>query len=137
MKLHLAPIPGAAGRARSCVRLLLGAVDGLDARGPAVEVLDLLLTEVVTNAVRHGSVRETLTLTVTASSDEVVVAVDDDNPAEPVVLDPPPEALGGRGMQLVDRLADAWGVEPRDGGKSVWFRLALRDDAEVPTALAG
>lgn len=137
MKLHLAPIPGAAGRARTCVRLLLSGVDGLDARGPAAEVLDLLLTEVVTNAVRHGSVRETLTLTVTVSPDEVVVAVGDDSPAVPVVLDPPPEALGGRGMQLVDRLADAWGVEHRAGGKSVWFRLALREDGERDEALAG
>ncbi|KGM02057.1 hypothetical protein Q760_15875 [Cellulomonas cellasea DSM 20118] len=133
MKLHLAPLPGAARRARSCVRLLL---DELDIPGSTVEVLDLLLTEVVTNAVRHGTVRDTLTLTVSASPDEVTVGVGDDNPDPPRVLDPPPEALGGRGMQLVDRLADEWGVDDRPGGKSVWFRLALREDAGSE-ALAG
>lgn len=137
MRLHLAPLPGAAGRARSCVRLLLEGVPGLDVAASTVEVLDLLLTEVVTNAVRHGTVRRTLTLTVTASPDEVTVGVGDDNPAPPLVLDPPPEALGGRGMQLVDRLADAWGVDERVDGKDVWFRLELREGTAELEALAG
>lgn len=134
MKLHLAPVPGAAGRARSCVRLLL---DRHDLPSATAELLDLLVTEVVTNAVRHGAVRDTLTLTLTASPDDVVVAVGDDNPAPPRVLDPPPEALGGRGMQLVDRLADAWGVDDRPSGKAVWFRLRLDADPTTTAALAG
>jgi hypothetical protein len=32
---------------------------------------------------------------------------------------------GGRGLALVDLLSDAWGIEPEEPGKSVWFRLRL------------
>ena len=39
------------------------------------------------------------------------------------------DAEGGRGMLLVDRLADRWGAEPRPVGKRVWFELSLDQSA--------
>jgi hypothetical protein len=37
------------------------------------------------------------------------------------------QATTGRGLQLVERLADRWGSEPRTGGKVVWFEVAAPD----------
>jgi anti-sigma regulatory factor (Ser/Thr protein kinase) len=85
------------------------------------DVLELLTSEVVANAVLHGG--GTLTLAVGCAPGEVVVAVSDTNPQPPVVRAAGPEATGGRGVALVDLLAQAWGWEPHPPGKRVWFRL--------------
>lgn len=82
----------------------------------------LLVSEVVANAVRHGS--PPVTATVACVSDEVLqIRVTDGSPFPPRprkadVLDD-----GGRGMTLVDLLSEDWGVDPTEDGKSVWFTL--------------
>ena len=56
----------------------------------------------------------------------VEVAVHDRSPDAPVVGDADPTDLHGRGLVLVERLAETWGVSPLPeggGGKAVWFRL--------------
>lgn len=94
-----------------------------DAHG--ADVLDsakLLVSEVVANAVRHGSPPITIEVVCTGHSGlEVRVSDGDEN--APVVRDADPEAEAGRGIALVDMLSDAWGVEPRQPGKAVWFRV--------------
>jgi serine/threonine-protein kinase RsbW len=45
-----------------------------------------------------------------------------------VVRHPEPSDLSGRGMALVQALADDWGVEVGPDGKTVWFSLELVDD---------
>ena len=88
--------------------------------------MELLVSEVVTNAVKYGTVRDAIELTATCEQGLLVVAVRDQNPAPPVVLEVGPAALGGRGMHLVQRLAQSWGVRHHGpAGKTVWFQVAL------------
>ncbi|WP_405088988.1 ATP-binding protein [Microbispora sp. NBC_01389] len=108
---------------------------GLLAERVAAPVLDdvvLLLSEVVTNAVTHsasgcaqdGRVR----VRMTRDTGGVRVEVRDGGSATgaPVVRAPDIEAVGGRGLRLVDGLATAWGAWRDDTGTSVWFRVAGR-----------
>ncbi|MGD9797731.1 MAG: ATP-binding protein [Acidimicrobiia bacterium] len=96
--------------------------------GDDVDIAQLLVSELVSNAVRHAADSDHVTLTIQHEAD-LVVAVADGDPRRPVLLHPDDEALGGRGVELVDALASSWGVTPvldGDGspvGKVVWFRL--------------
>lgn len=85
------------------------------------QVLELLTSEVVANAVLHGG--GALTLAVGRAPGHVVVAVSDGSPQPPTVRAVELEATGGRGVALVDVLAQEWGWEPCPPGKRVWFRL--------------
>jgi anti-sigma regulatory factor (Ser/Thr protein kinase) len=90
-----------------------------------VNVARLLVTELVANAVQHGS--GAVVLLVCRDGESLRVHVEDESPDLPVVVEPrQPWPEDGAGMRLVVALADGWGVEPRaDGqpGKSVWFAL--------------
>ena len=92
-------------------------------RGDVVEDAVLMISELVTNAVRY-----TVALLRVAASvqDETLrVEVTDDNPVPPGALDPLPFATGGRGLRIVDDLADRWGTIALPEGKIVWFELRL------------
>ena len=54
------------------------------------------------------------------------VSVCDDSPARPRLRNYGPEAVTGRGLVIVDRIAKRWGVEPSDAGKCVWFEIEDR-----------
>ncbi len=83
----------------------------------------LLTSELVTNAVLHG--RSEVCVEVGVADGRVRVAVVDENSRRPAPVPEDPDALDGRGLALVDALADRWGVEERSGGKAVWFELGL------------
>lgn len=95
----------------------------LDVPADKLDVARLLVTELVTNAVLHGS--GIVLLVVARDGAGLRVDVYDENPHPPVVVDPWPLMENGAGMRLVAALADSWGVAPRDGlpGKRVWFGL--------------
>jgi anti-sigma regulatory factor (Ser/Thr protein kinase) len=89
------------------------------------EVAELLTSELVTNALVHTDADAVVTATV--SPDGLRVEVRDfvarrPRPREPVAGDD----TGGRGLVLVESLADSWGVCPHGVGKSVWFELGAR-----------
>lgn len=86
-----------------------------------VAIVLLLASELVTNAVVHG--RSEVGLEVDAPGDLLRVSVHDENSRPPRIEDDDPDALDGRGMQLVDALAEQWGVEQRPIGKAVWFTV--------------
>ena len=88
-----------------------------------VETALLLVSEVVTNAVVHGSGSPLLDIEV--QSDVLRVTVTDEAPGTPQVRRLNPLlAEHGRGLQLVDALASRWGSNRRlPVGKSVWFEL--------------
>lgn len=85
----------------------------------------LLVSELMSNTVRHGG--ETALLTVTLRDGLLTVAVHDDGAGLPEMHDEVPDlsTTSGRGLQIVDRVADSWGVDLDAGGpgKTVWFRL--------------
>lgn len=108
------------GRARAAVAAAGGRA-GLPDR--LVELALLLTSELVSNAVLHGA--GTPQLDVVAGPEGVRVAVSDASPEHPRVRVVGVEAHGGRGVGIVDRWADAWGVVDEDegAGKTVWFEV--------------
>ncbi|WP_205587743.1 ATP-binding protein [Streptomyces sp. 11-1-2] len=94
------------------------------------EVALLVLSELITNAVRHARVPgrqiETRYL---HQGDKVRIEIHDAADQLPKLRTPTPESVRGRGLVLVETLADQWGVSPRAAvGKAVWAVLALPVD---------
>jgi anti-sigma regulatory factor (Ser/Thr protein kinase)/putative methionine-R-sulfoxide reductase with GAF domain len=94
---------------------------GLDAR--TVESTALMVSELATNAVMHGNAQFQLTLEI--NQDLVHVEVTDFGPGRPLSQETSFDDDHGRGMQIIRRLAHAWGVQSRPigTGKTVWFTL--------------
>ena len=96
----------------------------LDGWGLPEDVIDdasLLTTELVSNAVRHGT--GLVTLRVEVEQGVVYVRVHDDAAGLPSVGNAAPTSLGGRGLFIVECVADDWGSDRDEPGKTVWFRL--------------
>lgn len=131
-------------------RVALRAVLASHGLGELVERAELPASELTTNTVRHtagpGSVRLGWT------QPALHVSVWDTEPALParsgpdafVLTDPAPphDAIGGRGLLLLNVLADHWGSCALDdgpwgpGGKTVWFELLLKGDRTPPVLAA-
>ncbi|HEV7209462.1 MAG TPA: SpoIIE family protein phosphatase [Mycobacteriales bacterium] len=109
----------APSRARRFVVAVLAEAGLID----LADVAALLVTELTTNAVVHGG--SAVQVEVTRDDVRVTVAVRDADTG-PVVTSPPSAELGegGRGLLLVDALAESWGTAHRAGRKTVWFTLA-------------
>jgi anti-sigma regulatory factor (Ser/Thr protein kinase) len=93
------------------------------------EALRLLVSELVTNAVRHGGARsrQKIGLSVRWSDATIRIEVSDQGGGfEPPKSPPVPSANGGFGLLIVDRLCSRWGIE-RDGRSLVWCELDCRD----------
>ena len=126
-QLTLPPRPTSVATARQFLRERF--CDEHDAR--VVDVAVLLVSELVTNTVRHG--RPPLALQIACDASHALqVRVSDASPVVPVPGALTPDAEGGRGLAIVDLLSDAWGVDPTDHGKTIWFRLGPHPD-EGPT----
>jgi anti-sigma regulatory factor (Ser/Thr protein kinase) len=122
--LHVAAERGALPKARSWIRDVARS-NGLST--DAGQVVELLTSELVSNAVLHG-VGPDVVVRAGFDGDHFVVEVSDASDTLPVMRSTGPEIPGGQGMRLVDRLADDWGVEAsHGGGKTVWFRVSRSD----------
>jgi anti-sigma regulatory factor (Ser/Thr protein kinase) len=85
-----------------------------------IEVAQLLVSELVTNAVRHAGTP----FTVTAWVDGVAsVAVTDGEPDGRPMVETRRQSEGGLGLRLVAKLSTSWGVHHSGDGKAVWFLL--------------
>lgn len=118
--LRVAASPTAPSLARQAVReLCCGLVDQ-----DLVDTAELLISEVVTNAVLHGG--DEISVAIATGRAEVSVAVSDDGERLPDIRPADLLATNGRGMRMVADLAADWGVSesPSGAGKSVWFRVA-------------
>ena len=83
----------------------------------------LILSELVTNALRHG-VGDIVTLG-SVDDDEVRLSVIDSGDGLPDLVPAVRGRIGGLGLHVVGRVADTWGVAPFPGGKTVWATLRL------------
>lgn len=86
----------------------------------------LLTSELVANAVRHGGTP--LEVRLARDRDDVVVEVADRGEGQPRPRLPDADSEAGRGLFLVDQLAEDWGVRGAQPGKVLWFCLAAHDD---------
>lgn len=86
-----------------------------------IALIGLLLTELLSNGIRHSSSPVICSLLWGGNITRVEVC--DDNPSPPVVIESSPDADDGRGMKLVAVLATRWGWQRSDGGKCVWFEV--------------
>jgi anti-sigma regulatory factor (Ser/Thr protein kinase) len=122
MQLVLPPSTGSVRRARHFIEECMGEATEAD----VLEVAVLLTSELVSNAVLHGgpfSASASVRLSVELLAGRLRVGVEDASQAMPVVGDGAPTSVEGRGLLLVESLADRWGCEPLAGGKVVWFEL--------------
>ncbi len=107
---------------RAARRALSEVVDGA-ADGDQLDRLLLCASETVTNAIEHGA--PPIELHIAVDFDHVRVEVSDASPLRPRVGDPDPSAIRGRGLLIVDRCSDRWGVDETADGKTVWFEVLI------------
>ena len=108
--------PAAATRARAAMLALTSVL-----APPLLDDLRLLITELVTNSVRHGpggTIRVTLNVT---DEDSVFAEVADNGREGAVRIRDSADDGGGLGLRILDRMAARWGVY--EGSTNVWFEL--------------
>jgi anti-sigma regulatory factor (Ser/Thr protein kinase) len=113
------------GRAPAAARSYVAGQLSADAlpEGVAVDDVVLIASELVTNAVRGGA--DWIDVTVRVTRGRLDLVVGDDAGGWPVLATPDDDATGGRGLGIVDQLADSWKVTRRAKGKVVtatWLR---------------
>jgi anti-sigma regulatory factor (Ser/Thr protein kinase) len=111
-------LPREAGSA-GIARLIVGA-HGAGLPDERLKSANLMVSELVTNACRHGVGK--IELTVHSSADGIRAEVHDEGTDAKIARRETRPQRGGWGLQFVDRLADSWGVEA--GEARVWFRVA-------------
>lgn len=135
LQLRLPPDPEAASAARHALDRLQGRL-----RPELLEDIRLLVSELVTNSVRHARLNPDgwITLRVDASASSLRIEVVDPGPGFEVrSVEPSIYQTSGWGLYLVDRIADRWGV---DRGKltRVWFEVdneeAQRGRTRIPSS---
>ena len=123
LRMRLGSGPDAAAEARRAIAELRADLDP-----PLMETLRLLVTELVTNSVRHTEC-DSLTLRVAIGKAAVLTEVADDGPNFDAEAAVEAEQLNDRaedsgwGLFLVQRLARDWGVKKDARSKRVWFEL--------------
>jgi anti-sigma regulatory factor (Ser/Thr protein kinase) len=90
----------------------------------AVADAELLVSELVTNAVLHA--RSSTRVLIEREGTTLRISVFDTSPTRPRLRELGPDAVTGRGLLLVDRIARRWGVDPDAPGKCVWFEVDAR-----------
>lgn len=89
-----------------------------------LEAVELMVSELATNCIRHAS--SAFDLTLVREQHEIRVEVTDRAGGTPTVRSPGPYEPRGRGLQIVKMLSESWGVESRTAaGKTVWFIVAV------------
>jgi anti-sigma regulatory factor (Ser/Thr protein kinase) len=122
--LHAAvDLPPAVGSVPAARRLVAQLLAAWAAEAFCDDAL-LLVSELVTNVVRHVSGQVALTVEVALSEPGLRIGVIDSSPELPAPVLHGPH--GGHGIRLVAALADRWGSELHADGKRVWFELAPR-----------
>jgi anti-sigma regulatory factor (Ser/Thr protein kinase) len=126
--------PASVRAARSFVR---GVLAGWGAVEDTADTAVLLTSEMATNAVLHA--RTPFSVLVARTGDRVAVAVADGSPLLPTMQRLGRTQTTGRGLRLLETLAEEWHVRERPSGgrgKAVWFALALAGPSRDDEALA-
>ncbi|MEU6482602.1 ATP-binding protein [Streptomyces sp. NPDC046887] len=141
VQLEIGPDPAEVGRARSWARSLLTG-SGIGDDETLADTLVLIVSELVTNAVVHTGCPAVLRMLsgagpVAGKAGTVRVEVADTSARPPSPRQATGEETGGRGLELVDGLADRWGWQREGGGKSIWCEVDREDKpATEPSPVA-
>ncbi|MEU2395458.1 SpoIIE family protein phosphatase [Streptomyces sp. NPDC007369] len=107
-------------------RHMIGAAVRAWGAGERADEIELIADELIVNALMHTDGPAIVTLRVlTAPERRLRVEVEDRSSALPRRREAGDSGVSGRGLMLVDRLADAWGVESRGSGKCVWCEFQM------------
>jgi anti-sigma regulatory factor (Ser/Thr protein kinase) len=95
-----------------------------------VSTVALMVSELATNAVQHAATD--FEVAIEQVDGEIRVEVSDNGGGQATRRSPAPSESSGRGLQLVEVMADQWGVRvaPRNTGKTVWFQLVATTESE-------
>ena len=101
--------------------------------------LELLISEVVTNAVRYGTAdrRSDIKVQIRLDGDKITAHIADSGPGFSPATRPKPRVergAGGFGLFLLDQLSTRWGVQRDETGFRVWFRLARGSSGSAPSS---
>jgi len=83
----------------------------------------LLVTELVANVLDHVGGKANFTLELSVSGTWLRIAVVDGSAIRPVVQELAHDRPRGRGLRMIESIAERWGADDHDGGKRVWFDL--------------
>jgi anti-sigma regulatory factor (Ser/Thr protein kinase) len=120
------PVPHADTGARDARRASASALSEWGVRGNIASDVALIISELVTNALRHGNAPIQLRLRhEKVDHQRIVVDVADGGLLQPNLREMDPASPTGRGLHLVSALSRAWGVRPTGNGKSVWCVIDL------------
>jgi ABC-type transporter Mla MlaB component len=123
LSLELEPVVGAARRSREMVTEACGRWDQPALAGPTC----IVVTEMVNNVVAHA--RTPMIVLLAVRQDAMAVAVRDRSNTIPQFTGPvPATSFGGRGLLLIDSVADRWGSLRLETGKVVWAVLQQPDE---------
>lgn len=86
-----------------------------------IEAAALLTNELVTNAIKHGEAP--IAVEVSVNDERIRIAVADNGPDLPTPTPADHQAESGRGLTIIEKLADRWGVDQLRVGKRVWVEL--------------
>jgi anti-sigma regulatory factor (Ser/Thr protein kinase) len=127
----LSPVSSSVPRARHLARVQL-ADWGADEQS---EVVELLVSELITNTLHHawGPIRLTLRL----HDGTLRCEVQDANPALPRMRNAHKDDEGGRGLHLLDLLSQRWGSNLTPAGKVIWFELPAHAYLDVSQQFSG
>ncbi|MBT2488263.1 ATP-binding protein [Streptomyces sp. ISL-96] len=133
VQLEVGADPAEVGRARRWARSrLVGS--GIRVDEPLAETLILLISELVTNAVVHTGCPAVLRMLFGAADDGTVrVEVADVSARPPKPRHADGDDTNGRGLELVDGLADRWGWQSEGAGKRIWCEV----DRGAPVVASG
>jgi anti-sigma regulatory factor (Ser/Thr protein kinase) len=116
-------LPGDVTTPAAARRFVRAARESVEADPVVIETAELLTTELVTNAIVHAGCKSHLFIR--PAKGVVRVEITDPDDRLPAMAAPDTDALGGRGLIIVNGLASAWGVEATtEGGKTIWFELS-------------
>jgi anti-sigma regulatory factor (Ser/Thr protein kinase) len=144
VQLEVLPDPAEVGRARRWARSRL-VCSGIGADEPLAETLLLLISELVTNAVVHTGCPAVLRMlfpggelpgaagSEAGGAGTVRVEVADRSDMPPAPRHARGDDTGGRGLELVDGLADRWGWQRESGGKHIWCEVDRGQSRSAPS----
>jgi anti-sigma regulatory factor (Ser/Thr protein kinase) len=120
LSVTLAPEPGSVKAARDAAALLLAEADPSD---ELVFALRLVVSELMTNAVEHGSPGEEIGLELTLYRDHAYVSIHNVGPAVDMTRLRRGRPDRGRGLEIVAALSDRWGIESGRAGTTMTARV--------------